>query len=122
MANRSPSEKSDIERMSASEKNAVIHTEVIHNGILTVEEADFLANFSDEKRKKVLRKVDWRLMPVLLLLYLATYLDKTNIGNAAIEGLTTDLKLTGIQYQIAVSLLSFVVELNKSLSTLKCCY
>lgn len=39
-------------------------------GRLTYEEASFLANFPEEKRKKLYRKVDWRLVPMLALLYL----------------------------------------------------
>jgi hypothetical protein len=49
------------------EKEKVIHTEQVHNGNMTAEEATFLANFSDDQRKAVVRKVDWRLVPMLLV-------------------------------------------------------
>lgn len=65
------------------EKEAA-HAEVTHqNGNLTAEEAAFLAGFSDEQRKVVLRKVDWRLVPVLLILYLISFIDRANIGKRA---------------------------------------
>lgn len=55
-------------------------------------------DFSNIDEKKVLRKMDIRLIPMLALLYLLSFLDRGNIGNAAIEGLTDDLGLTGPQY------------------------
>ncbi|KAI1339186.1 major facilitator superfamily transporter [Xylariaceae sp. FL0016] len=71
---------------------------------LSPEDAEFLDTFPLEKQKKAIRKVDWRLVPMLLFLYLITYLDKTNIGNAKIEGLLDDLNMTGDQYNIALSI------------------
>lgn len=65
------------------------------------EDAEFFENYPPEQRKEIVRKVDIRLVPVLALLYLASHIDRANIGNAKIEGLTTDLKMDGIQYNIA---------------------
>lgn len=50
------------------------------------------------EQKRVLRKMDMRLIPMLVALYLMSFLDRGNIGNAKIEGLTTDLHMTGQQY------------------------
>jgi hypothetical protein len=41
---------------------------------------------------------------MLSVLYLVSHLDRANIGNAKIAGLTEDLGLSGIQYNIALSL------------------
>ncbi|KAL1954553.1 hypothetical protein VTO42DRAFT_1064 [Malbranchea cinnamomea] len=71
---------------------------------LSPEDASFLANFSDERRKKCVRKIDLRLCPVLALLYLCAYIDRANIGNAKIEGLTEDLNMSGTQYNIALAI------------------
>ncbi|CAI7633735.1 unnamed protein product [Penicillium viridicatum] len=71
---------------------------------LTHEDAEFYNNFSVEKRKNVLRKVDIRLVPMLAILYLVSHLDRANIGNAKIAGLVEDLGMSGIQYNIALSL------------------
>jgi hypothetical protein len=43
-------------------------------------------------------------MPMLAILYLVTYIDKANIGNAKIEGMLPDLKMNGEQYNIALSI------------------
>ncbi|KAJ5630468.1 uncharacterized protein N7484_010568 [Penicillium longicatenatum] len=71
---------------------------------LSPDDATFLDNFSQDQRKAVLRKVDYRLVPMLSVLYLVSHLDRANIGNAKIAGLTSDLGLSGIQYNIALSL------------------
>lgn len=42
--------------------------------------------------------MDLRLIPMLALLYLLSFLDRGNIGNARIEGLVEDLGMTGPQY------------------------
>ncbi|KAL4746823.1 hypothetical protein BDW72DRAFT_210153 [Aspergillus terricola var. indicus] len=48
--------------------------------------------------------IDLRLLPCLTVLYLISHLDRANIGNAKILGLTEDLGLSGLQYNIALSL------------------
>ncbi|KAL2864089.1 major facilitator superfamily domain-containing protein [Aspergillus lucknowensis] len=56
---------------------------------------------SQEEHVKTFRKVDFRLMPMLMALYLIANLDRANLGNAKIEGLEADLKMTGNDYNIA---------------------
>lgn len=65
------------------------------------EDAEFFETFPPDQRKKMIHKVDLRLVPVLALLYLASHIDRANIGNAKIEGLLEDLNMDGIQYNIA---------------------
>lgn len=57
-----------------------------------------MASFAHLDEKKILRKMDLRLIPMLALLYLLSFLDRGNIGNAKIEGLTEDLGMSGSQY------------------------
>jgi hypothetical protein len=54
--------------------------------------------FSPEMQKRVLRKMDLRLIPMLALLYLLAFLDRGNIGNAKIEGMLDDLHMSGREY------------------------
>lgn len=44
--------------------------------------------------KKLLRKLDIWLSPVMTIIFLAAYLDRSNIGNAASAGMTADLGMT----------------------------
>ena len=47
--------------------------------------------------KKLLWKLDLYIAPVMTLIFLTAYLDRSNIGNAATAGLQVDLKLKGNQ-------------------------
>ena len=72
----------------------VDHIEVNNNKYanigLTAEETEFYENFPEDKKKKMVRKIDFRLVPVLALLYLMAHIDRANIGNAKIEGMIED--------------------------------
>lgn len=66
--------------------------------------------FGDINPKKVLTKLDLHLIPVVSLLFLLSFLDRGNIGNARIEGLTESLKMTGPQYNWTCRLFSVRFE------------
>ncbi|KAK9899166.1 MFS general substrate transporter [Cystobasidium minutum MCA 4210] len=53
--------------------------------------------------KAILRKLDIRIIPLLALLFLFSFLDRTNIGNAATLGLRADLGLSNHQYGVALT-------------------
>jgi len=55
-------------------------------------------SFAHLNEQKILRKLDLHLIPMLALLYLLSFLDRGNIGNAKIEGLVEDLGMTASQY------------------------
>ncbi|KAI4591810.1 hypothetical protein KJ359_012191 [Pestalotiopsis sp. 9143b] len=55
--------------------------------------------------KKLVAKLDRHLIPLIMLLYTFSFLDRVNIGNARLYNMTEDLNLVGNQYQIAVSIL-----------------
>ncbi|KFY39589.1 hypothetical protein V495_05870 [Pseudogymnoascus sp. VKM F-4514 (FW-929)] len=59
-------------------------------------------NFSRVDEAKTLRKMDIRLIPVLTVLYLLSFMDRGNIGNANVQGLTVDLGLSGAEYNLCV--------------------
>ncbi|KAH9903532.1 major facilitator superfamily transporter [Xylariomycetidae sp. FL2044] len=54
--------------------------------------------------KKLLRKLDTFLAPLCVIFFLVAYLDRSNIGNAAIAGMVEDLELTGNRLNVAVTL------------------
>lgn len=66
------------------------------------------AGLSAEERARIDRKLLWRLdvqlIPWLCLLYLISFLDRTNIGNAKIAGLPEDLGLSGPQYNACLTI------------------
>ncbi|KAI1405001.1 MFS general substrate transporter [Hypoxylon fuscum] len=54
--------------------------------------------------RALLRKLDMRLLPAVGILYLLSFLDRSNVGNARIEGLLDDLHITGNQYLTSLTL------------------
>lgn len=67
-------------------------------------EADSHSLYGEDsvEAKKVIRKIDWRLIPLLMLLYTLTFLDRVNIGNARLWNLERDLHMAGYDYNIVV--------------------
>ncbi|KAF7165689.1 hypothetical protein CNMCM6106_001800 [Aspergillus hiratsukae] len=53
--------------------------------------------------RSILFKQDTRILPALALLFLCSFLDRTNVGNAKILGLQNDLNITGNQYDIGLT-------------------
>ncbi|KAJ4322859.1 hypothetical protein N0V84_004623 [Fusarium piperis] len=54
--------------------------------------------------KSLLRKLDAKLLPAVGILYLLSFLDRSNVGNARIEGMVDDLNMTGNQYLTGLTL------------------
>ena len=117
----------------AKDVEKVDYIEATHNKYanigLTMEETEFYENYPEDGKRRMVRKIDFRLVPVLALLYLMVsidnvvqsiatgsslltydtfstqaHIDRANIGNAKIEGMVEDLGMTGILYNIALSL------------------
>ncbi|CAI7652579.1 unnamed protein product [Penicillium pancosmium] len=69
----------------------------------------FLLAMTEEERemmeKKLVRKIDARLLIMLVVMYILNYLDRNNIASAKLAGLDKDLNLKGNQYQTCVSIL-----------------
>ncbi|CUA75441.1 Putative metabolite transport protein NicT [Rhizoctonia solani] len=63
-----------------------------------------LSNNDDIEDRALMRKVDWHLLPILTLLYLLSFLDRANIGNAKLDGLTMDIGVQGANYNTALAL------------------
>ncbi|CAG8974116.1 hypothetical protein HYALB_00002752 [Hymenoscyphus albidus] len=55
--------------------------------------------------KKLLRKVDLRLLPLLVLMYLLNILDRSNLAQARLGSLEKDLNMTGTDFNLATSIL-----------------
>ncbi|KAF2093569.1 MFS general substrate transporter [Rhizodiscina lignyota] len=53
--------------------------------------------------RKILFKLDFRIVPILAILFLCSFLDRTNVGNAKILGLEKDIKINDHQYAIGLA-------------------
>ncbi|KAF5356139.1 hypothetical protein D9756_004072 [Leucocoprinus leucothites] len=61
--------------------------------------------------KKLMRRVDWHVIPWLSLLYLLNFLDRGSIGNAKLYRMEKDLGINDNQYLIALTLFFFPYSL-----------
>jgi hypothetical protein len=52
--------------------------------------------------RHLLWKLDLRILPLLYLAYIITFIDRANIGNVKIEGMLTDLDMVGNDYNVAL--------------------
>ena len=51
------------------------------------------------------RKIDIHVIPPLIVIYMLTYVDRANVGNAKLFGAQADLHMTGTDWNIGLSLL-----------------
>jgi len=84
------------------EKSAISERENIDNVDVKVENEPDLPPMDPAALKKLTRKCDLHVVPPLFVLFLLAFLDRTNIGNAKIQGLEAGLRLSGTEYNIAL--------------------
>jgi hypothetical protein len=63
-----------------------------------------LASSDPEIERRVRRRLDYTILPILCFFMFVSFLDRGNIGNAKIQGMTKDLHMRGNDYNIAVML------------------
>ncbi|KAL1865923.1 hypothetical protein VTK73DRAFT_5007 [Phialemonium thermophilum] len=73
-------------------------------------------DMTPEEERKMVRKMDLHIFPILICLYILSFLDRVNIGNARLYHLERDLGLHGNEYQLCVSML-FVTYVTFELPT-----
>ncbi|KAH6908856.1 major facilitator superfamily domain-containing protein [Coprinopsis sp. MPI-PUGE-AT-0042] len=56
-----------------------------------------------ELEKRVWKKLDLWVLPVVTMFYLLSFLDRTNLGNARVAGLQKDLGMSNHQYSVALT-------------------
>lgn len=60
--------------------------------------------YTEDEADRLYRKIDFRILPIVGLLFLLSFMDRSNIGNAKIQGLVEQLNLTGNRYNIALTM------------------
>ncbi|EXM09654.1 major facilitator superfamily domain-containing protein [Fusarium oxysporum II5] len=89
------------EDAAGSDKASVNIAEKTDNAKLSLAEG---AGFSEADTKRLIRKIDWSIIPFVSLLYLLSFLDRTNIGNARLDTLELDLNMSGLMYNHALAI------------------
>ncbi|ODQ58155.1 hypothetical protein WICANDRAFT_64300 [Wickerhamomyces anomalus NRRL Y-366-8] len=100
--------------MSSQEKKPVVQEEITETqlesqtSVLDFKSDSLIDEYEGQKNpqleKKMLRKMDMVILPIIGWVYLIAYLDRSNIGNAASAGLIEDLNLSPSNYSAAISL------------------
>jgi hypothetical protein len=72
--------------------------EAIQPEIQHAKVAEQLSRFTKEEEEAVIRKLDWHLMPLIFTLYSISVLDRSNLGNAKVAGMSNDIDLSGNRY------------------------
>ncbi|KAL9050499.1 MAG: hypothetical protein Q9162_006606 [Coniocarpon cinnabarinum] len=80
-----------------SEKFGQRHKEYYDVGLSQTDSGEYIPS-SEEEEKRVIRKLDFRLIPFVFVLYSLSVLDRSNLGNAKLAGLTKDIDLEGNRY------------------------
>ncbi|KIV79946.1 hypothetical protein PV11_07485 [Exophiala sideris] len=78
----------------------------IANGHISGEYEEYLRLkdvFVGTKLQKLVRKVDLHVLPQLVLIYLLSYIDRSNVGNAKLFSALTDLKMSGQDWNTALA-------------------
>lgn len=81
------------------------HVESGREALPPPESWDAIINsFSDKEARALKRKIDLRLVVTLGCMYCVSLMDRNNLGNAAITGMSNDLNLIGNRYNLIVLL------------------
>ncbi|KAF5381185.1 hypothetical protein D9757_007894 [Collybiopsis confluens] len=90
-----------------SEKDLITMKE--HAKSITPVEEDPLPPEGSQERiiaeRKLLRKLDTRVLPTIILIYIMNYIDRNAVTTARLKGLEQDLHLTDLDYNVILSVL-----------------
>jgi hypothetical protein len=98
-----------------------------HSVVDCVEDRSVLGDDMVAEEKALVRKIDLFLMPTIWLMYLLSYMDRTNIGkiwyfavavvranrvagNAKVAGMTDDLGMDSNDYSVALVVVSVILQ------------
>lgn len=106
--------------MLADEKQDVDHVEKAYDSPPPIDrDIHPEQDWTQEEERAIVKKADWRVFPMLCIVFGLSLLDRTNISAAYIAGLANDLRLTGQRYNIAL-LVFFVGKLDTFLNDICC--
>ncbi|KAI0057886.1 MFS general substrate transporter [Artomyces pyxidatus] len=73
--------------------------------ILSLSDGELLGNARKLAEGRLVRKLDMRLLPAIVIIFIMNYIDRTAISAARLKGLELDLHLTANQYNIVIAVL-----------------
>ncbi|KAI1776122.1 major facilitator superfamily domain-containing protein [Hypoxylon cercidicola] len=112
----------DVEKTAAGQTHTT--EKDVTNGSISTSSSEYERylelhhQFEGPARAKLVRKLDWRLLPTLSFLYLMCSLDKSNAGNARLFGFLEDVGMTPTQFNLALMYLFFTYGLCEPVSNI----
>ncbi|KAI0692598.1 MFS general substrate transporter [Cerioporus squamosus] len=105
-----PSTSDDDEKLGVDVEKFPSFQVNTEDGLISEDAHDLQGpTLSPAQERALWRKIDLRFMPIVTLLYLCSFLDRSNIGNAKLQGLESQLHMTGNKYNIALTLYFVVI-------------
>ncbi|KAL4867619.1 hypothetical protein BDV12DRAFT_171025 [Aspergillus spectabilis] len=88
---------------STDEKHTLAVEKIEDANTPALNSIDYDEEFSLEEQKRIIRRIDYRLVSITGLAYCVSLMDRTNLSMAAIAGMVMDLELyVGFRYSIVV--------------------
>ncbi|KAK2772349.1 hypothetical protein FQN53_004615 [Emmonsiellopsis sp. PD_33] len=93
--------KGDIKAIGSEKVEAAAEDEQVENGsAFSTRDNEWHASYT----KKLLRRLDMRLLPLVIPMYLLNFLDRSNLAQARLGTLEKDLGMTGTDFNLATSI------------------
>ncbi|KAG9513662.1 putative MFS transporter, partial [Aureobasidium melanogenum] len=106
----------DVEKETHAAMHKELAEETVHEAAerghqATDQYGNSLIEFDPKAEAKLRTKIDFMIIPTVMLLYLFCFIDRANIGNARLAGLERNLKLTGYDYNAILSVfyISYII-------------
>ena len=61
--------------------------------------------YPDVNESELIKRIDIRVVPALCLMFVFAFLDRVNVANAAVYGMSDELGLVANQYNAALTIL-----------------
>ncbi|KAI0139206.1 putative MFS transporter [Pestalotiopsis sp. NC0098] len=97
----------DATGLDKAEAHGLEHKTTVADGTAALQRqfASSAPEYHHDMTKRLLRKVDYHLLPFLILMYLLNFLDRNNLSQARLGTLEAELGMTGTDFNLATSIL-----------------
>lgn len=103
-----PYSSKDAERGNSIDKQILKHSNDADEAMKAfASRAGEVVEIDEETNKRLLRAIDWHLIPVMCVVYGLNFLDKTTISYASVMGIKEDIGLVDDDYQWLGSMFYF---------------
>jgi hypothetical protein len=93
-----PEKRASLPTASKSAQRILAHSHDADEAMKAFEAGEVI-EIDEATNKRLLRIIDWHLLPLLCVVYGLNYLDKTTLSYASIMGIKKDIGLVGDDYQ-----------------------